>query len=456
MVLRRQLAFYFAGMAPFFLACSQSSSAAPKPNADAGIDASGDARTALCEGGVDCSISNIKHVVIIVQENHTFDSYFGRYCTAITGSNPTCTEGPGCCEAAPKTEPTGSEPVILDDKENGEFNPDHDQPCEVAELNAGKMDQFVTGPACGNKRNVAYATAPLMDVYWDYAHNNALADRYFQPIAGQSTANDMYFARARYVFTDNEFLPKGATGTVCQFAQPTAEYNDLTLGDLLTQSKVSWTWYSEGYQAMIDAQKLGNCPEPPPLCPIPVPVYPCTYDPGDVPFAFYPSARDKPQSMRDYVNFILAVDSGTLPAVSFVKAVGYHSEHPAVGITITAGVTFVKGVVDRVMKSPYAKDTLVILTYDEGGGYFDHVSPPKTSAVDNQPYGTRVPMLAIGTFARKNTVSHVTMEHSSLVKVIEWNWLSRTTGQLGNRDKVVHNIGSMLDPTKTGVEVPAD
>jgi phospholipase C len=67
-----------------------------------------------------------------------------------------------------------------------------------------------------------------------------------------------------------------------------------------------------------------------------------------------------------------------------------------------------------------------------------------------------VPLIAVGPFVRKNYVSHVTMEHSSIVKFIEWNWLGQKTGQLGTRDTVVNNLGSMLDPAKTGVAVPAN
>ena len=72
----------------------------------------------------------------------------------------------------------------------------------------------------------------------------------------------------------------------------------------------------------------------------------------------------------------------------------------------------VKKAVDRIAGSTYADDTLVLVTWDEGGGYFDHVPPPDASTVDGKPYGTRVPLLAIGRFAKKGTVSHVEMEHS--------------------------------------------
>jgi phospholipase C len=82
------------------------------------------------------------------------------------------------------------------------------------------------------------------------------------------------------------------------------------------------------------------------------------------------------------------------------------------------------------------------------------VAPPATSTIDNQPYGMRLPFLAVGPLARANYVSHVQMEHASLIKFIEWNWLGQTTGQLGTRDTVVNNLGSVLDPTATGVAVP--
>ena len=96
----------------------------------------------------------------------------------------------------------------------------------------------------------------------------------------------------------------------------------------------------------------------------------------------------------------------------------------------------------------------MILTYDESGGYFDHIAPPAKSTVDMAPYGPRIPMMAMGPFVKKNFVSHVQMEHSSLVKFIEWNWLDQQTGQLSTRDKSVANIGSMLDTTATGTAVP--
>jgi phospholipase C len=185
-----------------------------------------------------------------------------------------------------------------------------------------------------------------------------------------------------------------------------------------------------------------------------LPVYPCAFDPSDVPFEYYASTVDNPKTMKDYAALTAALTSGALPAVSFVKAIGYKQEHPGYGDTLSAGVGFATGVISNIEASPYAASTLILLTYDEGGGFFDHVPPPAANTFDGKPYGTRVPLLAMGPFAKKNYVSHVVMEHSSIVKFIEWNWLGQKTGQLGTRDTVVNNIGSLLDPDTTGLTVP--
>jgi phospholipase C len=425
----------------------------------------------LC-GGDDCTtMSSIKHLVVVVQENHTFDNYFGQYCTAATGSNPTCNTGPGCCEAGPATEPgtSMSPPVMLTDNDNSGILNDrnHTHDCELAEIDGGKMDKFVTGAemvngiGCSTPETFAYAPTALIQPYLDMAAGGALADRYFQPYVGQSSANDMYFARAQFVFADNMYEPN-ALGHVCMTpgTSPTLmDFTGTTIADLLLQHGVAWAWYAGGYKAMKDAnpQSASQCPAPPADCMAQLPSYPCLYDTSDVPFSYFPSTKDKDGQMRDFdAEFAADLAAGKLPPVAFVKGIGYKTEHPGGDVTISAGVTFVKSVVDAVAASPAAASTLVIVTYDEGGGFFDHVAPPADSPVDHQAYGTRVPTWAVGTFAKKNYVSHVTMEHSSIVKFIEWNWLGGATGQLMGRDAVVNNVGDLLDGTKTGTVVPAN
>jgi phospholipase C len=405
--------------------------------------------------------SSIKHVVIVVQENHSFDNYFAYYCTAATGSAPTCNTGPACCEAGPAKDPgTGDGPVTQDDKANGAYDPNHEQACELAEMDDGKMDDYVTAPEmsgnpCGSVNNFAYANQASVQTYWTLAGANALADNYFQSIAGQSSSNDMYLARAGYVFTDNAYEPD-SIGSACEFS-PTKSFTGMTVGDLLVNASVPWGFYAQGYDVMIAAQKMKKCPNDP-MCPLGkfATFYPCVYDPGDVPFEYYPQFTDNPKYMFDYTKLACDLDAGALPAVSYVKGIGYRTEHPGTGDTISAGEDFITDVINAVTASKYADDTLILVTWDESGGFFDHIAPPAKNAVDNQPYGPRIPLLAIGPFAKKNYISHVQMEHSSIVKFIEWNWLDEKTGQLGERDTAVNNIGDMLDSTKTGTTVPSN
>jgi len=396
--------------------------------------------------------SNIEHVVVIVQENHTFDSYFGRYCTAAAGSSPTCTAGPSCCEAAPATDPSGSPPVVLDDTENATYGPNNSSACETAEIDDGKMDAFVTGASCSSPNNFAIATSALMTTYHGYASSYALADRYFQPVIGASSSNDMYLAVAKFLFLDNVSQPSGV-GSACSIGTPVLYSGQTTVADLVVGAGYSFRYYAEGYAAAVRASP--GCPPAPPDCAFGLPFDPCDYAPGDVPFDYYAQWNDNPAFMTDLGDFLPDLARGGLPSVSFIKVLDYKSEHPGFKDVLSVGVAAVDQLVQGVLASPYASKTLVLLTWDEGGGFFDHVAPPPASTVDQQPYGTRLPLLAIGPFARKNTVSHVVMEHSSIVKFLEWNYTG-ATGQLMARDAAVNNLGSLLDPTRTGTVVPVN
>jgi phospholipase C len=426
-----------------------------------------------------CQPSKVQHVVLIVQENHTFDSYFGRYCQAQPGSNPTCTNGPTCCEGAPTRDPSGASPIVLDDSENFSTERDHDQVCELQQIDSGKMDRYVTGSTasvtclgsvvadCSTPENWALAAAATVGPYWSLATANALADRYFQPIAGASSSNDVYFASAHFQFLDNTRVPNaiGAPTScfvegLCITGTPQLFHGVTTIGDLLLAAGKDFAVYADGYQEAKDAG-IGVCASAPSSCPYsscllhPIACHACTYDAADNPFAFFDQFADRPL-IKDYNDLTTDLAAGTLPNFSYVKARGYHNEHPNVS-TITDGVTFVQDTIQSIEASSFADSTLILVTWDEGGGFFDHVAPPLGVDVDDQgqrvPYGTRVPLLAIGPFARKNTVSHVLLEHSSIVRFLEYNFIG-PVGQLGHNDAKVHNIGSLLDPSTTGIHVP--
>lgn len=447
-----------------------------------GDDANCGACAHACSGAQHCAAgacrdSNIQHVVLIVQENHTFDSYFGRYCQAPAGSNPSCTDGPSCCERAPDAEPHGAAPVVLDDSSNFASDRDHLQACEVQEINDGGMDQFVTGatgddqclgsgPSCSSADNFALANAATVGTYWSLADEGALADRYFQPVVGGTSANNMYFATAHFQFTDDEVMPDSlgclldcAADSVCLSATRTSYQGRTTIGDLLLAADKTFKVYAEGYDDAV-AAGYGNCPNIVSDCPYdafshPIAHQACRYDASDIPFAYYAQFADGPQ-FADLSEFAQDAASGSLPNFSYLKALTTRNEHPNFS-TITDGAAFVQGVVQTVAQSSEADSTLILVTWDEGGGFYDHVPPPPGIDTDDSqrllPYGTRVPMLALGPFARAGAVSHVTLEHSSVVRFLEYNFIG-PVGQLGHNDAKVANLGSLLDPSRTGVHVP--
>lgn len=442
------------------------------------------------------SASSIKHLVVILQENHSFDHYFGRYC--LGQGQPSCVSGRACCGAAPTLVITSSG-VCEADKQvvSDQGNADHDPP-HHADSQYTRMHLVAAGFAMDRYpcRDVAYAPVPdesyaesiypdvalpddhyLLRTYHNLAHAGALADRYFQPIIGASSSNDMFFARAAFVFQDNQAWPRIE-------AEDGREYVDQTIGDRMDQKGVTWGVYMEGYDTWLSGRAAA---------------YPAGYDPTDNPFSYYRSTRAR---TVDYARFADDAAGGRLPAVSLVRGLGRNSEHPGEGTTISDGEYFVRGVLDAINRSVHAPDTLILITWDESGGFFDHVPPPLLLAdgtplprtalepaapadmslnhrregdhwiievlprsksdpeyfsnvdhADGQEYyGPRLPLLALGRFARRDFISHVVMEHSSIVKFIEWNWLG--DDRIGTRDDHVNGLGSLLDPATTGAIVP--
>jgi phospholipase C len=175
-----------------------------------------------------------------------------------------------------------------------------------------------------------------------------------------------------------------------------------------------------------------------------------------IPFNYYSQFANGAHMADFFARFSQDVAANKLPNFVYIKAMSTRNEHPNVS-TISDGVNFVNGVIQTISKSSYASSTLILLTWDEGGGFFDHISPPPSIDTDDMdrpvPYGTRVPMLAIGPFAKKGFVSHVQMEHSSIVRFLEYNFIGKV-GQLGYNDAKVANIGSMLDAKAVGFPVP--
>jgi hypothetical protein len=359
--------------------------------------------------------SNITNVVIVLQRGRSFDSYFGQYCGGVPGSAPSCTAGPACCEGMPAAIPGAPACAQFDPAVIDVHVPNESVACMKAKMNGGAMDAYATAPGCGSPLDFACAGptegAGAIGAYHTLAAEGALADRFFQSMLGIAELNLIY-------------LNKAASG----FSIATERGPQLT--QRLAEARVRWAIYVEDPFAT-----QGQSP-------------PQFYDPRWTHFRWVNEIH------RDIL-------LEQLPAVSIVIPPPALSEQPGAA-PAAAGIELVTRIADELRASPrYGNRALALVTHLTSGGYYDHVAPPPAPGldVDEQngqpvPYGPRVPLLAVGPFARRNHISHAQLELSSLTVFLEWNWGGGMTGQLGRRDTIASNIGSLLDPAKTGVLVP--
>ncbi|KAI8894767.1 phosphoesterase family-domain-containing protein [Globomyces pollinis-pini] len=394
--------------------------------------------------------SSIKNVIIIISENHSFDNYYGNYCKAPPKSSPVCNVGRECCERAAREFPF--EPTVLNDKTNLLYDPTHDYESEKCKINNGKMDRFASSGKCprsyqqalemysSNDKTIAFAdgTVGSASRYWHWAENYAMSDRFFQSAVGASSENDMYFARGGWVFKDNWVVPLSYNRNLPYKTK--MSYDDPTIADLLLKCDVSFTFYAEGYTTNQSPDDR----------------WPHQYDASDNPFQYFSSLTNHANSneiFKNFNSFETDIQKGTLPSVSYLKALGINSEHPGYS-TISSGERFNDKVIDLVMNSTlYSNNTLIILVPDESGGFYDSIAPPPTNPLDSRPYGPRTSFLLVGAAAKKNYISHEILEPASIIRFLETNYFDdKLPGQLQTRDAVVKNIGSLLDRNITGFD----
>jgi phospholipase C len=188
-----------------------------------------------------------------------------------------------------------------------------------------------------------------------------------------------------------------------------------TIGDTLSAKGVSWAWYAGGWNDAVADSRL-------PLDQRKV-IYKRenaspNFQPHHQPLNYYarfaPGTAERAQHLRDYEDFSRAIDAGTLPQVSFYKPAGRLTQHPSY-TDIQSGDVHISGLLERLEKSPQWPNMLVIVTYDENGGYWDHVPPPKA---DRWGPGTRIPAIIVSPFARRGFVDKTPYDTTSILKLI--------------------------------------
>jgi phospholipase C len=331
----------------------------------------------------------IKHVIVLMQENHSFDHYLGRL--PVSGQ-PEAEGFP-----ADFTNPDGEgKPVVPFHLPTTCFprDPPHQWPSARAQWNAGQMNGFVTtaDDDDGDGRwAMGYFDGRDLPFYYWLANTFTIGDRYFSAALGGTWPNRqfLYAATAQSAQSKTGLL----TGT-------------RTLFDLLDEAHVSWRVYGDGppRQDCIGWRRGGR-------------------------------------GLEGEAAFRQALADGTLPAVSFLDP-SSEDEHPPADVQ--RGEQWARWLYGRVTRSPLWPAIAMFLTYDEGGGFFDHVPPPSACAPDAtrselDRRGTRVPLIVVSPWARPHQVSHAVHDHTSIVRFIE---LLHDLPALSDRDA---NADALLD-----------
>lgn len=462
----------------------------------------------------------IKHVVVIFQENVSFDHYFGTYPNA---KNPAGV--PQFHAAADTPSVNGLNAYLLNHNPN-QYNPqrlshsepltcdqDHGYTAEQKAFDGGLMDRFVentnrsscAAPEVGKPGLVMdYYDGNTVTALWNYAQHFAMSDDSFGTSFGPSTpgalnlvAGQTYGGLSSQPATDTYGVVNTngqGIGTVINDPNPTfddcspGKYPTVSMhgpnvGNLLNKKGITWGWFEGGFRptsadngkAVCGSQhaNVGG-------------VQVTDYIPHHEPFQYYKSTsnphhlpptsvamighQDQANHQYALTDFWHAVNSGNLPAVSFLKASGYQDGHAAYSDPLDEQ-HFLVQTINRLQKSPEWASTAVVIAYDDSDGWYDHVMGPivnqsndqqndalinngtctqpdgsSASSIQQQDrcgYGPRLPLLVVSPWSRVNYVDHSVTDQSSILRFIEDNWKLGRLGS-GSADAKAGSLMSMF------------
>jgi phospholipase C len=407
-------------------------------------------------------IHKIRHVVIIMQENRSFDSYFGTYPGA--DGIPGLAGHPGTVPCVPDPGTNTCVKPYHDTSDRNAGGP-HANKDAIADINGGKMDGFQAQArkgrflACHHTDNPGCSLAPRNpDVmgyhdwheipnYWNYARNFVLQDHMFQADNSWSLPSHLSLVSgwAASCAKHNDPMscksalnaPWGATSRPGQVDFP---WTDLTY--LLHRYHVSWRYYvANGNQPDCSNNKM-FCPR----------VHQGTLTESEWnPLPRFDDVWQDHQigNIQPVGDFYRAAHRGTLPAVAWIAPNQANSEHPP--SLVTTGQSYVTHLIDSIMRGPDWKSTAIFVSWDDWGGFYDHLKP---SVVDHNGYGIRVPALVISPYAKQGYVDHQVLSSDAYLKFIEGDFLHgarlnpHTDGRPDSRPNVRENariLGNLVN-----------
>ena len=385
-------------------------------------------------------IHQIKHMIVVQQENRSFDTYFGTFPGA--DGIPMQNSKPSVCSPEPSSG-TCVAPYVDHSDVNG--GGPHNYANATADVNGGKMDGFIaqaesgrkgclnpTDPACTNSPQpdvMGYHTASDIPNYWSYAQDFVLQDHMFEPVASWSLPAHLFLVSEWSASCTQHNNPSSCRNSIQALQkqgdkppnipayydgktsdQPIYAWTDLT--HLLYESHVSWGYYVvSGSEPDCENDAAETC----------APVAQKSSTPGiwnPLPWFDTVKADHQLGNIQDVSKFYAAAKNGTLPAVSWVVPSAEVSEHPPSPVSF--GQSYITSLVNAVMTGPDWNSTAIFLAWDDWGGFYDHVVPP---TVDQNGYGLRVPAIVISPYAKHGYIDHQTLSFDAYDKFIEDDFL---------------------------------
>jgi phospholipase C len=428
-------------------------------------------------------LSRIGHVIVIFLENHSFDQLYGLF----PGADGVANAGFSAIQVSAEGRPFAALPSVTNNHTawagdiapnllgidtrfppglpNGPFRQDrfvgleertgdlvHRFYQEQAQIDDGKMDRFVAFSGAGALPMGYYdgAALPLFQLASEYT----LADRFFHAAFGGGFLNHFWlicactprFAdapesiiakmdREGNMIADGAVTPDGyAVNTLDPMSSPHDPHipdrlrlppqTMPTIGRRLTDAGVSWAWYSGGYADAVAGHPNASF------------VY------HHQPFMYFADYADgtagRSEHLFDERDMDRAIRERSLPSVTFYKPIGINDEHPGYA-DIVHGDKHAAAIIQEIQNSFIWDDAVIIVTYADNGGLWDHVAPLK---IDRWGPGTRVPAIIISPFAKRHFIDHTIYDTTSILKLIETRW---GLTPLGERDAVVADMTNALD-----------
>ncbi len=430
----------------------------------------------------------IKYVVVIFDENISFDHYFGVYPRAANpqGEPPfTAAAGTPVVNGLTATllehNPNGAQPFRLDRSQNVTCDNDNHYTDEQKASHSGLLDQYAaitsgTGAGCTPNLSMGYYDGNTVTALWNYAQRFSMSDNFFATTYGTTVMGHLNLISGQTHQTATQTVSgKVANGSVIANIDATADdcssgstvqMTGQNVGDLLNAKGISWGWFYGDWTPVTTVNGKAQCTSVFDDHYAPFQYYASTANPHHLPPTSVAMIGQTDQANHQYAltDFWNAANAGNIPAVTFLKATATETGHPSTSDPLSEQA-FLVNTINALQQLPQWSQMAIFITYDDSDGWYDHVMPPVVNQsndssndaltgatglcgtpqqgayLDRCGYGPRLPFLVISPFARQNYVDHNLMDQTSILRFIEDNW---SLGRIGDQsfDTLA---GSLLD-----------